>query len=235
MKVHLTQREQEILDLLLAGITPKEIGYKLNISYDTVKYHLKKLYEKLEVNSIQGLFAKFSTKNGRPAILSATSNGVETVFLGLNKAVDSLGSCINVASEIEKINEQHFRTYTLTGEKGVFTHSYAGIVFIPNIPTLEAMKRMTSFSFSVLGDGKTYDAIIGTTDARIEGEENGYRKRLTFKFGEISNINIKINELYQSPHYGKPVPFIQDNIEWFHVGACCVGNFNLKIWDIRFC
>jgi hypothetical protein len=199
-----------------------------------VKYHQKKLYEKLDVHSIQELFAKFSTKNGISTKISAPSNGVEAVFTGLCKVADSHGSYINITSEIEKINEQYVRSYTLTGETGILMSSFAGIVFSPDIPTLEVMKKMTSFSFSVLGDGNTYDVIIGTKDARIEGEENGYHKRLTFKFGEISNINIKISELYQSPSYGKPVPFIQDNIECFHIGACCMGKFNLKVWDIRF-
>jgi DNA-binding CsgD family transcriptional regulator len=54
----LTPQEQKILNMLLEGTLPKEIGYRLNISYDTVKYHQKKLYEKLEVHSINELIGK---------------------------------------------------------------------------------------------------------------------------------------------------------------------------------
>lgn len=47
----LTIREQEILNQLSQGKTNKEIAENLFISIDTVKTHLKKIYQKLEVNS----------------------------------------------------------------------------------------------------------------------------------------------------------------------------------------
>jgi DNA-binding NarL/FixJ family response regulator len=45
----LSSRETEILDLVAKGLTNKEIGPKLNISYDTVRAHLRRIYEKLHV------------------------------------------------------------------------------------------------------------------------------------------------------------------------------------------
>ena len=57
----LTTREQEICKLLLEGIAPKEIAYKLNISYGTILTHQRNLYRKLGVKSIQELFAKYHT------------------------------------------------------------------------------------------------------------------------------------------------------------------------------
>jgi DNA-binding CsgD family transcriptional regulator len=77
----LTPREQEIFDKLLYGKAPKEIAYQLNISYNTVKFHQKKLYEKLDVNNIKELFTKYSTKNGNFANLSTPSDGVEQVMI----------------------------------------------------------------------------------------------------------------------------------------------------------
>jgi|GEM_PF-3081963 len=70
MQEKLTSREQEIFDLLLEGIPPKEIAFKLNVTYSTVDYHRTKLYGKLGVRNIQELFAKYS-KNGTPPIESA--------------------------------------------------------------------------------------------------------------------------------------------------------------------
>ncbi|MCL2801384.1 MAG: helix-turn-helix transcriptional regulator [Treponema sp.] len=58
----LTKREQEIFDLLLKGISPKEIAYKLHISYSTVNYHRDNMYKKLNVSSIQELFSKYIKK-----------------------------------------------------------------------------------------------------------------------------------------------------------------------------
>lgn len=45
----LSQREMELLALVAKGLTNKEIGPKLGISYDTVRAHLRRIYEKLHV------------------------------------------------------------------------------------------------------------------------------------------------------------------------------------------
>ena len=59
MQEKLTTREQDILNLLLEGTSPKEIGHKLNISYHTVDYHRTKIYRKLGVKNIQELFSMY--------------------------------------------------------------------------------------------------------------------------------------------------------------------------------
>jgi DNA-binding NarL/FixJ family response regulator len=45
----LTQRESEILALLSEGLSNKEIAERVDISYDTVRAHLRHIYEKLHV------------------------------------------------------------------------------------------------------------------------------------------------------------------------------------------
>ena len=47
----LTGREEEILQCLAQGYATKEIADKLSVSYDTVRYHLKHIYDKLHVHS----------------------------------------------------------------------------------------------------------------------------------------------------------------------------------------
>ena len=47
--------------MLLEGTSPKEIAYKLKVSYHTIDFHRNKLYKKLEVSSIQELFAKYGS------------------------------------------------------------------------------------------------------------------------------------------------------------------------------
>jgi DNA-binding NarL/FixJ family response regulator len=49
--VVLSAREREILDLLSEGLSNKEIGAKLNVSQFTVRNHLAKVFEKLQVRS----------------------------------------------------------------------------------------------------------------------------------------------------------------------------------------
>jgi DNA-binding NarL/FixJ family response regulator len=47
----LTEREREILQLLMDGLSYKEIGLRLNISANTAKKHVINIYNKLHVNS----------------------------------------------------------------------------------------------------------------------------------------------------------------------------------------
>jgi len=49
---HLSIREKEVLGLLVDGLSYKMIAGKLNITYDTVRAHMKKIYEKLHVSSM---------------------------------------------------------------------------------------------------------------------------------------------------------------------------------------
>lgn len=47
----LSQRERQILELLATGMVPKEAAAELGISYETARYYLKHIYQKLHVRS----------------------------------------------------------------------------------------------------------------------------------------------------------------------------------------
>ncbi|MGH8464381.1 MAG: response regulator transcription factor, partial [Pseudomonas sp.] len=55
----LTERECEVVRLLLQGHSSQSIAQKLRISPATVKVHRKNLYEKLEIGSQSELLALF--------------------------------------------------------------------------------------------------------------------------------------------------------------------------------
>lgn len=54
----LTPREKEILAELVKGKSYKMVGESLNISYNTVNAHIRKIYEKLHVHSLGEVVAK---------------------------------------------------------------------------------------------------------------------------------------------------------------------------------
>lgn len=59
----LTEREKEILQLLVSGLTKQQIGDKLFISFHTVNTHLKNIYGKLHVNTRTGAVSKVYKEN----------------------------------------------------------------------------------------------------------------------------------------------------------------------------
>jgi DNA-binding NarL/FixJ family response regulator len=56
--VMLSEREKEILTHLVNGVNCKMIGDICNICYDTVRFHIKNIYEKLHVHSMSEAVAK---------------------------------------------------------------------------------------------------------------------------------------------------------------------------------
>lgn len=60
---NLTEREQEILTLIVEGQTKKAIAIELNISFHTVDSHLRHIYEKLHVNCRSDAVAKAVKEN----------------------------------------------------------------------------------------------------------------------------------------------------------------------------
>lgn len=54
----LTPREKEVLACIVEGLSYKMIADRLSISYETVRSHVKKIYEKLHVASLTEVVAK---------------------------------------------------------------------------------------------------------------------------------------------------------------------------------
>ena len=59
----LSRREHEILGLLVDGLTNFQISARLGLSENTIKYYLKAIYQKLDVNSRGGAIAKYVAGN----------------------------------------------------------------------------------------------------------------------------------------------------------------------------
>lgn len=59
----LSKRENEVIQLLGAGLSYKEIAHKLYVSYETVKQHLKNIYIKLDVQNKVEALNKISQTN----------------------------------------------------------------------------------------------------------------------------------------------------------------------------
>jgi len=60
---NLTAKEKEVLTCIVNGLSYKMIAADLNISYETVRSHVKKIYEKLQVASLTEVVAKAINQN----------------------------------------------------------------------------------------------------------------------------------------------------------------------------
>jgi DNA-binding NarL/FixJ family response regulator len=69
----LSPREQEVLDLLARGYLYKEIAERLNISVPTVNTYVRRMYEKLQVQSRAQAVAKYANLSDSRPKPSATS------------------------------------------------------------------------------------------------------------------------------------------------------------------
>jgi DNA-binding NarL/FixJ family response regulator len=58
-KTHLSSREQMVLECLAKGLTYKQTADQLGISIDTVRTYLRRIYEKLHVQSRTEAVAKY--------------------------------------------------------------------------------------------------------------------------------------------------------------------------------
>ncbi len=63
VEYRLTAREKEVLTCLVNGLSYKMIASDLNISYETVRSHMKNIYEKLHVASLTEVVAKAINQN----------------------------------------------------------------------------------------------------------------------------------------------------------------------------
>ena len=61
----LTNRELELLTLLSKGLLYKEIGEQMNITIGTVKQHIHKIYDKLQVTNKTEAINKLNTNRGQ--------------------------------------------------------------------------------------------------------------------------------------------------------------------------
>ena len=55
---NLTPRESQIVLAIEEGLTNKEVAIRMDISLETVKYHIKNIYDKLQVNSRHALISR---------------------------------------------------------------------------------------------------------------------------------------------------------------------------------
>jgi predicted ATPase/DNA-binding CsgD family transcriptional regulator len=114
---NLSDREQEILNLLAQGTADKEIAAKLYLSLNTVKWHNRQIYAKLGVSSRTQAVAQAKKLD----LLGAGKSPQKPAFQILNNLPAPVSSFVGREKEIEEVKTllQSHRLVTLTGPGGV--------------------------------------------------------------------------------------------------------------------
>ena len=63
---HFSPREEEIIQLLLQGYRYKEVAERLSCSIHTVREHLRRVYEKLQVSTCRDALVKYLQSSSKP-------------------------------------------------------------------------------------------------------------------------------------------------------------------------
>jgi DNA-binding CsgD family transcriptional regulator len=224
-----TAKEQELLNLILDGLSLKEISNKLDVSYKAVDFHRGNLYRKLGIQSMQELLLLFANKKIPESVMEIEQNislpkqFVPAIYKEWVTFYDPT-STVNIITKSKGI-------YTLSGFQGK-DDGYAGVIGIPDHDTSLAMKSMSMLSFKVLGDGKNYWVMLPTTDTKKDADH--YYKPFSTQNGKITTITVNIkNDLVQFINSSTPKKFIQDNILYLEFINYVKESFNLMIWDIK--
>ncbi|WBX85596.1 LuxR C-terminal-related transcriptional regulator [Sphingosinicella microcystinivorans] len=78
-RVPLTARETQILALLVAGYSTKEMAYDLNLGMNTIKYHRRNVFDKLGVRSRSEAIAVARQRGGLPIASGGGSKAVPSI------------------------------------------------------------------------------------------------------------------------------------------------------------
>jgi len=217
----LTPREREIFDLLLERVSPKEIARKLNISDHTVAFHRTKLYNKLDVQNIKELFAKYST-NGKtppPEALEAEATAAVSMSNKLSAHSAPKGEIIDVhnlgffASSDMKFGGKSTSEVFITNEKidgktidnalniktnliRKDTNEIWAQAFTHRNDIIQRLRKANGIRFKALGDGKTWAIEFHTTESTPERKYACYTYMLGTTHDQVIVVDIPYSNLY---------------------------------------
>jgi len=261
MLTDITSREREVLNLLIEGVSPKEIANKLNISHSTVDFHRTKLYRKLGVHNIHELIAK-SLNNKE--LLSLKTEDASLVSMVKNqpdhfKPTGEIIPMINMgffASTDAEIGGNSTAEVYITREEidGVMIDSVLNIkikmalkgkdieyaqAYTDKYDIIKRLRKANGVRFKALGDGKSWYVEFKT----IESTPEVFYANYLNMFGTIRDKVIVVDVPYSSlylPEWAEEkyrFEFNKESIKGFDIVSKNVSPDNapslLKIFDFE--
>jgi DNA-binding CsgD family transcriptional regulator len=247
MQENLTLREQELLNLLLEGVSPKEISYRLHISNHTVDFHRGNLYRKLGINSLQELFSLYSESRLKSSnveiMIPANTQRIPASKMDLLPYTDEdfAGgkSTMEVSINQETIDGviiDEVLTLNATLAKG-YGYPFAE-AHVRGKYTLQQLRRADGIRFKAKGDGKKWRTMFHTVESAAANWES-----YQYTFDTVRDQTILVDIPYSSLRQSKMAAehqrfeFYGTNIKVLAIGVVIraqeLGSFSIKIFDFE--
>jgi DNA-binding CsgD family transcriptional regulator len=239
----LTDRERELFDLLLTGVSPKEIAHKLNISDHTVAFHRTKLYDKLGVQSIQELFTKYAIQGNaaNPAekrvIIPAFALGFYS-YTDVERRTERGKSTAKIFISRRKIDGVPVEILNLKTNLVKTQYDIHTIYADMHTTVLnERLRKANGIRFKAIGDGKPWQVEFQTTESNMGEIFFCYIYLFSTIRDKVIDVDIPYTSIYLPEYWEKyRFEFDKEKIVTLSIGANFLqgyGPSSLQIFDFE--
>jgi len=233
----LTPREREIFDLLLDGLSAKEIAYKLDITIPTVDFHRTNMYNKLGIHTIQELFIKYLDKGKTPTGIIIPAYDLD--FFDLSDTKEGGNSTAEIFVSREKIDGMvidsvlNIKANLVKREnKNEYAQAYTYKESI-----IQRLRQANGIRFKALGDGKSWFVEFKTIESTPERDHANYMYKFVTVRDQVIVVDISYSNIYLPEWYEQySFDFNKETIKGLDIvksPLCQYGSSLLKIFDFE--
>jgi DNA-binding CsgD family transcriptional regulator len=239
---NLSPREHQIFDLLLEGVSPKEIAYRLKISNATVDFHRTKLYKKLGIKSLHELFAKYAAnvKTAQPTaagIISVNTLGFYS-YTDTERATERGKSTAKIFLSRTKIDGKAVDVLNLKTNL-VKTKYDIHTIYADMHTTMlnQRLRKANGIRFKARGDGKPWQIEFHTTESHAGEIFFCYVYIFSTIRNQVINVDIPYSSIFLPDYWEKyKFDFDKEKIVTLSIGANYLQGYGrslLQIFDFE--
>jgi DNA-binding CsgD family transcriptional regulator len=239
---NLSPRERQIFDLLLEGVSSKEIAYRLKISNSTVDFHRTKLYRKLGIQSLHELFANYATnaKTTQPTvagIISAHALGFYP-YTDAERQTERGKSTVKIFVSCKKIGGVSVNVLNLKTNLVKTKHDIHTIYADMHTSTLnQRLRNANGIRFKARGDGKPWQVEFHTPESVMGEIFFCYIYVFSTIRNKVINVDIPYSSIYLPDYWEKyKFDFDKEKITNLSIGANYLQGYGrslLQIFDFE--
>jgi DNA-binding CsgD family transcriptional regulator len=238
----LSPREREIFDLLLEGVSSKEIAYRLKISNSTVDFHRTKLYKKLGIQSLHELFAKYAASS---KAVQPTATGMIPVntlgfysYTDMERATEKGKSTAKIFLTRNKIDGVNVDVLNLKTNLAKTKHDiHTAYADMHTTLLNQRLRKANGIRFKARGDGKPWQVEFHTTESHAGEIFFSYIYVFSTIRNQVINVDIPYSSIYLPDYWTQyKFDFDKEKIVTLSIGANFMQGYGkslLQIFDFE--